>query len=184
MNSGPITYRYAKALLKFVQETGSGEKVYSQAVTLVRIMDEVPQLSRYFADTEDVTIEKKVSLLKTTLNEPADPAIVTFLKMVATNRRMEYFPRMLWAFIEQYRQANNIKVGSIVTATAIEGLKESIENKMQDSTGAQVYLETKVDPDIIGGFVFELEGLRLDASVQGSLARIRSQLVESDNRIV
>ena len=61
MNSGPITYRYAKALLKFVQENGSGEKVYSQAVALVRIMDEVPKLARCLADAADVTMEKKIS---------------------------------------------------------------------------------------------------------------------------
>ena len=165
MNSGPITYRYAKALLKFVQENGSGEKVYSQAVALVRIMDEVPKLARCLADAADVTMEKKISLLTTALGGPADQAIVTFI-------------------VEQYRQANNIKVGSLVTATQMEGLKERIENRLHDSTGAQVHLEENINPDIIGGFVFELDGLRLDASVQSSLARIRSQLVESDNRIV
>ena len=184
MNSGPITYRYAKALLKFVQENGSGDKVYSQAVALVRIMDEVPKLARCLADAADVTMEKKISLLQTALGGQADQAIVTFMKMVSTNRRMEYFLRMLWAFVEQYRQANNIKVGSLVTATQMEGLKECIENRLNDSTGAQVHLEENINPDIIGGFVFELDGLRLDASVQSSLARIRSQLVESDNRIV
>ena len=71
-----------------------------------------------------------------------------------------------------------------MTATQMDGLKERIENRLHDSTGAQVHLEENINPDIIGGFVFELDGLRLDASVQSSLARIRSQLVESDNRIV
>ena len=45
-------------------------------------------------------------------------------------------------------------------------------------------LEEKVDPDIIGGFIFELDGYRLDASVENHLSRIRRQLVEKNNRIV
>jgi F-type H+-transporting ATPase subunit delta len=49
---------------------------------------------------------------------------------------------------------------------------------------ADVHLEEKVDDSLIGGFVFELDGLRLDASVERQLERLRSQLVEKNNRIV
>ena len=91
---------------------------------------------------------------------------------------------MLWAFIEQYRQENNIKVGSLVTATEIAGLRESLEDQFSENSGAVVFLEEKIDPDILGGFILEMDGYRLDASVESYLARIRSQLVESNNRIV
>ena len=184
MNSGPIIYRYAKALLKYVQGLGSGDRVYSQAQILVHMMNKVPQLVHYITDASDISLEQKVSLLSTALNEPLDPALVDFLKMLSANRRKEYFPRMLWAFIEQYRQENNIKVGSIVTATEIAGLRESLENQFSENSGAVVFLEEKIDPDILGGFILEMDGYRLDASVESYLARIRSQLVESNNRIV
>lgn len=184
MNSGPIIYRYAKALLKYVQELGSGDRVYSQAQILVHMMNKVPQIAHYISDASDISLDQKVSLLSTALNEPLDPALTDFLKVVSTNRRKEYFPRMLWAFIEQYRQENNIKVGSIVTAAEIGGLKESLETHLSEKTGAVVFLEEKIDPDILGGFILEMDGCRLDASVESYLARIRSQLVESNNRIV
>ena len=184
MNSGPIAYRYGKALLKFVQESGSGENVYSQAQNLVLIMDEVPQLAQFLINASDVSVEEKISLLSTALGGEPDPAIVNFLKMVSTNRRLEYFPRMIMSFIEQYRQANNIKVGSIVTAVEIDGLQESLEGQFHEKTGAQVQLKVNVDPDIIGGFIFELDGCRLDASVESHLANIRRKLIEPNNRIV
>jgi F-type H+-transporting ATPase subunit delta len=41
-----------------------------------------------------------------------------------------------------------------------------------------------VDPDLIGGFVFELDGRRLDASVRSQLDRIRRQLVDESSRLV
>ena len=184
MNIGIIASRYAKALLMYVQESGAGEKVYSQVILLVRIMDVLPQMKLYLADESDVSVERNVSLMTAALGEEADPALVKFLKLVSDNHRVELFPRMLLAFIEQYRSAHNVKVGRIVTASELEGLRERLEVLIQKKTGGQVQLEERVDPEIIGGFVFELDGVRLDASVEGHLARIRRQLVEKNNRIV
>ena len=115
--------------------------------------------------------------------EPAG-ALVRFLKMVSDNRRAELFPRMLLAFVEQYRAACNVKVGSVVMAAEVDGLCGRLEQIFQEKTGARVHLEGSVDPELLGGFIFELDGVRLDASVQGHLARIRRQLVEKNNRIV
>ena len=42
----------------------------------------------------------------------------------------------------------------------------------------------KIDPEILGGFVFEMDGYRLDASVESQFRRIRRQLIEKNNRIV
>ena len=184
MNAGIIASRYAKAFLKFVQGKGTGEKVYSQVCTLVRLLNELPQLKAYIENPSDISVDRKTGLLSAGLEAPLDASIVRFLKMVTVHRRIEYFPRMLLSFIEQYRKENNIKVGQIVAATPNEGLSERLENIFHDMTGAEVHLDEKVAPELIGGFVFELDGYRLDASVRSHLDRIRRQLVEKNNRIV
>lgn len=184
MNSGIIASRYAKAFLKFVQESGSGNIAYSQACDLVHIMGEIPQLKEYLTDAVDVSADKKIALISAALDAPVDASISRFLTMVTEHRRLEYFPRMLMSFIEQYRISNNIKVGTLVTAVKNEGLCARLEELFHERTGAQVILEEKVSPEIIGGFVFELDGNRLDASVENHLDRIRRQLVEKNNRIV
>lgn len=184
MNAGIIASRYAKAFLRFVRENGAGENVYSQACVLVRRMNEIPQLKEYVMDASDIPMKKKLSLMSAALEAPLDDAIARFLEMVTEHHRVEYFPRMLLSFIERYRVENDIKVGRIVTASHSEGLRDRLEAIFQDKTGAVVHLEEKVDPEIIGGFVFELDGYRVDASVDGHLKRIRRQLVEKNNRIV
>ena len=63
MNIGIIASRYAKALLMYVQESGAGEKVYSQVIRLVHVMDALPQMKLYVADESDVSFERKVSLM-------------------------------------------------------------------------------------------------------------------------
>ncbi len=184
MNAGIIASRYAKALLRFVRETGNGDKVYSQAGILVLRLEEVPRLKDYIQNHEEIDLEKKLQLLEASLGEAISMEIKRFAMLVAEHRRMEYFLRMLYSFLAQYRQANNIRLGRIVTALPVEGLKERMEELFHEKTGDRVLLEEEVNPEIMGGFIFELDDWRLDASVQGRLDRIRRQLIDKNTRIV
>lgn len=184
MNSGPIAHRYAKALLKFIQETGAGEAVYSQACVLVLRMQEIPALAEAVQKNSELALDRKVQLLNSALGEPMQEELRKFVGLVHDQKRMGFFERMLLSFIEQYRQANSIKVGRLVTASEVSGLKERLQSILSESSGATVILEEEHNPDILGGFVFELDGSRLDASVEGQLAKIRRQLVQNNNRIV
>lgn len=184
MNSGVIASRYAKALLEYVRETGNGDKVYSQAVVLVRRMEEVRQLREYIEEHREIDAGKKNMLVETALGEPVAAELKDFLMLVISRRRTDCFRRMLYSFTSQYRKAMNIKVGRLVTALPVEGLKERLEEFFRTRTGAEIHLETETDPDIIGGFVFTLDDMRMDASVSSHIGRIRNRLVEKNNRIV
>ncbi len=184
MNAGIVASRYAKALLKFVQETGNGDKVYSQAGILVLRISEVPQLKDYIVNHDEIGRDKKLQLLEAALGEPVSMEIRRFVMLVEERRRMEYFIRMLYSFIAQYREANNIKVGRLITAGPAAGLKDRLEGIFHERTGAEVQLEMNVNPEIMGGFIFELDDWRLDGSVENHFRRIRRQLIENNKRIV
>ncbi len=184
MNEGIVASRYAKALLKFTGETGNGDKVYSQAGILALRMSEIPQFRDYVENREEIILEKKIRLLETALGEPVCMEISRFVALVAQQGRMEYFHRMLCSFISQYREANGIKVGRIITACPADGLRERMESLFHERTGAEVHFEMKVNPEILGGFIFELDDWRLDGSVEDHFRRIRRQLIENNNRII
>ncbi len=184
MNAGIVASRYAKALLKFVQETGNGDKVYAQAGILVLRMEEFMQLKDYIENHDEISLEKKLRLLEAALGEPVSMGVSRFLTLVTERKRTEYFLRMLYDFIAQYREANNIRVGRFITALPAESLKERMEAVFCERTGADVRLEMEVNPEILGGFVFELDGWRLDASVEEQFRRIRQKLIEKNSRLV
>lgn len=184
MNAGVVASRYAKALLKFVQETGNGDKVYAQAGVLVLRMQEIRQLKDYIENHQEIDSGKKIRLLETALGEPMAMELTRFAGLVIRQRRMEFFHRMLYSFLSQYRELYNIKVGRLITALPAEGLKERMEEIFHARTGAEVHLDVKVDPDILGGFVFELDDWRLDASVATQIRKISRRLIDNNNRIV
>lgn len=45
-------------------------------------------------------------------------------------------------------------------------------------------MKTHIDPELIGGYIIELEGYRLDASVANQLKRIKQQFIARNRRIV
>ena len=184
MKSGVRASRYAKALLMYVQESGRGEKTYSQACVLGMRLMEIRQLRDFVENHGEISLDKKTELLRASLGEEMTPELIDFLRLVASRRRMELFSRMLCSFIAQYRAANNIKVGRLVTAAPVDGLKERLEALFHERTGADVQIEEKISPEILGGFVFEMDGYRLDASVESQFRKIRNQLIEKNNRIV
>lgn len=184
MNAGIVASRYAKALLKFVQETGNGDKTYAQAVILVLRMEEINQLEDYICNHCEISLEKKLQLLETSLGEPMTLELNRFTALVFKQRRMEFFLRMLQSFLTLYREANHIRLGRIITALPADGLKERLETLFRERTGMEVHLDMEVNPEILGGFIFELDDLRLDASVVSQFREIKRKLIEQNNRIV
>ena len=70
MNAGIIASRYAKALLKFVRETGNGCNVYSQACRLVSCMEEVVQFREYLENQNEIGPDRKIELAEAALDGP------------------------------------------------------------------------------------------------------------------
>lgn len=184
MNSEVISSRYAKALLAYAEETGAGNKVYSQAQSLVQMLQELPQLNEFVLKHDDVALSKKSELLSMSIGAPLVEELEKFMTLVSSHRRMEMFDAMLLSYISKYRQAHNIKVGSLQMASQDEHLKNRLEAMFSGRTDSKVQLQMEVDPQLIGGFVFELDGYRIDASVRTRIEKIRRCLVDDSSRIV
>lgn len=184
MNAGIVASRYAKALLKYVKETGNAEELYSQTIRLFELFRDVPALKEAVEMNPGLSLDRKITLLETALNAPLADAMKRFVELIDSRSRMSCFSRILVSFIDQYREDQHVKVGKLVTSVPQEGLKERMEEMLGVRTGGTVALDERVDGSLIGGFVLELGDLRLDASVAGQFKRIRKDLIENDNRII
>ena len=184
MNTGPIAHRYAKAFLKFTQETAAGDENYSQACVLVLRMQELRPLADAVQKHPEVSLDRKLAILEAALGEPMTEELHRFFIMVYEQKRIEHFERMLYSFIDQYRSAYSIMVGKLVMAAPIDGLKERMQVALAEKTGLSVLLDEDVNPEILGGFVLNIDDYRVDASVEGQFRLLRRKLIDNNNRIV
>lgn len=219
MNTGIIATRYATALLKLVEETGSGELVAAQVQVIEKALDEVPDFRRA-VDDPAVAAVQKISLFEAALKDSMAQELHKFLELLIRNGRIGDVRLVLTTFIIEYYRSRHIKRARLVVAdpallssSSVSGsdspvagsvrgtvirqtrLPEgdsrrpgSLESRLREligkETGCELLLETKVDPSLIGGFVFEVEDMILDASVSRQLDVIRHQFIEKNRRIV
>ena len=61
---------------------------------------------------------------------------------------------------------------------------ERIRNSASHLLHAEMELQTDVDPSIEGGFVFDINDFRLDASIATQLKRVKQQFIDKNRRIV
>lgn len=226
MNTGIIATRYATALLKLVEETGSGEAVAAQVQVIEKALDEVPDFRRA-VDDPAVAAVQKISLFEASLKDSMAQELHKFFELLIRNGRIGDVRLVLTTFIIEYYRSRHIKRARLVVAdpallssSSVSGsdspvagsdssvagsvrgtvirqtrLPEgdsrrpgSLESRLREligkETGCELLLETKVDPSLIGGFVFEVEDMILDASVSRQLDFIRRQFIEKNRRIV
>lgn len=226
MNTGIIATRYATALLKLVEETGSGELVAAQVQVIEKALDEVPDFRRA-VDDPAVAAVQKISLFEAALKDSMAQELHKFLELLIRNGRICDVRLVLTTFVTEYYRSRHIKRARLVVAdpallssSSVSGsdspvagsdspvagsvrgtvirqtrLPEgdsrrpgSLESRLREligkETGCELLLETKVDPSLIGGFVFEVEDTVLDASVSRQLDFIRRQFIEKNRRIV
>ncbi len=208
MNTGIIATRYATALLKLVDETGSGEKVAAQVQVIEKALDEVPEFRRA-VDDPAVESAKKLELFEAALtSDTISPELRKFLELLIRNGRIGDVRLVLTTFVTEYYRSRHIKRARLVVADPallgpeptssdpepVEGSslrqapRPTLESRLRDlvekQTGCKLILKTEVNPSLIGGFVFEVEDTVLDASVSRQLDIIRRQFIEKNRRIV
>ena len=206
MNTGIIATRYATALLKLVEETGSGELVAAQVQVIEKALDEVPDFRRA-VDDPAVAAVQKISLFEASLKDSMAQELHKFLELLIRNGRIGDVRLVLTTFVTEYYRSRHIKRARLVVAdpalldpeptpsdpVPVEGslrqaqrltLKSRLRDLIEKQTGCRLILKTEVNPSLIGGFVFEVEDTVLDASVSRQLDFIRRQFIEKNRRIV
>ena len=184
--------RYARALLAFAKSRGTEDRVYDETKRLARVSVTVPQLRHTIDPQLRHTIENPVLSIATKHKLLCDAVGVKevseelkrFFRLVLEEKREKFLQFMIWSYIDLYREDKHILIGKLTTAVESPKLVKKLEELASARTNGVVELETKVDPSIIGGYIIELAGFRLDASVQNQLKRIRRQFIARNRRIV
>lgn len=172
MNNGKISIRYAKALLSSAKEAKVEEQVYSEMTTLESAFAQI-QLLKQAMTNPTLTKEDKIKLLNSVFNNKASKLTQGFINLVVENGREDYFHRIALSFQELYRKDKNIVVTHLTTAIELdEPLKKKIINSVEEQENSKVELRTEVNPDIIGGYILDIDGKRLDASIIRQLSKL------------
>ena len=179
MSDGLIPRRYAKALYKFAVENGDSQEIYEILKKLSFRYTAIDELKRAVLNPKISDEDKGAYMLKLVGCKPGS-SLDKFLLLCLRNNRAEYLQKISLAYVDLYREAHEIAHVVITTAVPMpEAEINSIIDIVKKRLGAMTLeIEQKIDPELIGGFTVEINGLVLDASVKRELNDLQLQLLK------
>lgn len=191
MDVGVLAVRYAKALYEYALENNVAKEVYELSRTVLGSFAANASLSKTIEDPL-LGKKEKLSLMMASAgltnasgDEKVSAVAESFFKLLITNKRESYLVSSVRYFQLIYRKENNIGTAKIKTAVPLEEpMEKRILQRASDILGKSVELETVVDPEIIGGFILDVDDYRIDASVLTQVNKIKRKLLDKNRRIV
>lgn len=184
MITGKISARYAKALYKFAEERKQEENVYNEMKIVANSFMDVPELNEALSNPT-LSAQKKKDLLITAAGTQVCAEFKKFVDLVVEHKREEYFQSISLVYQDLYRKEKNIVISKITSAQPITEAEEMrIKNAVMSVTDGTIELEKCVDPELIGGFVLNVETYQLDASIKSQLRMVKDQLLNSNAKDV
>lgn len=173
-----IAQVYARSLFEVARDEGVLDDVQVQLGMWADALAENRELQVFFFSPRFTSAEKKEGIRK--VIEGGDERFVNFLELLAERHRLPVTYRIRRAFDELWREEHKLLPVEVTSAVELDSsLVEEIGKRIEEKTGRRVELESRVNPDIIGGLVLRVGNKVLDASVHGRLERLRRQLTKA-----
>lgn len=172
-----VANRYARALADVVEASGDYLKVFEELRVFEGVYRENSEL-REALDSPAVPLPQKTKVLEAIGQIlGSSPVTRNFLRVLLTNYRLGLLAEALQAYhkiANERRGVVQVIVSSASELSAAE--REGVAARFRKLTGKQVELEFKIDSELLGGILAQIDSTIYDGTVRGSLARIRQQL--------
>lgn len=168
--------KYSKALIRLADSKEGLEKQLSEFEWLLYTLKEVPMLKQ-FLNHRLIQAEEKKKALEKLFNNSHNDQILDFLCFLIDKKRIND----LEIIIEEHRSLAKEKLGIIeahlVTAIPIDGkIEEKIKGELETFYRQKVEIQSKINPQILGGIVLTVGNKILDNSVRNQFIELKNYL--------
>lgn len=166
---------YAEALFGAAKNRGKLDVIREQLGQFADALAENRELQLFFFSPYFSSAEKQDGLARAISG--AEPELLNFLALLLEKHRAPVLFRIRRQYEALWAKENK-RLGVTVTS-AVEldpEIAKRIGSEIEQQTGNTVELETRVDPDILGGLVLQVGNMVLDTSIRGRLEKLRKSV--------
>ncbi len=167
--------RYASALFDLARESGSIETIESELVALQTSINGSAEL-RAFLKSPVYGRDEQLSAIGALASKAGFGVLTSnFLKLIAQNRRLFALEDMIRAFRTlAASQRGEVSAEAATAAPMSDDQIKALRLEIERMVGKAVNLETRVDPDLLGGLVVKIGSKMVDASLKTKLNRLKT----------
>lgn len=172
MKNNRIASRYAKALFDLAAEKNLTERISEDMKTL----SDTCSGSREFLlllKSPVISITHKLRIFKALFFNSLNPLSYFFLEILLKKRRETIIPEIAEEYLFLFLNYNNIKQIKLTTPVTmqeedIDHIKEILKKQLK----SDIFIDAKINPDLLGGFVIRAGDRQFDASVRKNINKL------------
>ena len=169
---------YATALFGAAKERGKLDAIRDQLGQFVDTLRENREM-QIFLFSPYLSSAEKVDGLKRAISD-AEPEFVSFLELLIEKHRMPVIYRLRRQFDALWAKENRILGVTVTSAVELDPeVTRQLGSEIEQQTGNRVELESRVDPEILGGLILQVGNMVLDTSIRNRLEKLRKSVASA-----
>jgi F-type H+-transporting ATPase subunit delta len=169
---------YADSLFEVAKEKGKLDAIRDQLAQFTDAVENNHDLQVFFFSPYFSSAEKIDGVKRAVAG--ADPEFLNFLELLIEKGRMPELFRIRRQFEELWKQENRRIDVTVTSAVDLDpAVVDKIGAEIQQQTGQEVDLASRVDPEILGGVVLQVGNMVLDASIRSRLEKLRKSVAQA-----
>ncbi len=178
MNDSKISVRYARALFQLALEKNNLDKVNQDMIFISEIV-KTPE-TKEFLRSPIIVPSKKTAIFHKMLADNVETITMSLIDLVVKNGRENFLPAIARVFIHETKKHRGITDSVLTTAVKVdENVRKQISDLISGVFNTRVDLKENIDPEIIGGFILQIDDSYIDASIKNKLRKIKKELIGS-----
>ncbi len=174
-----VSMRYATSLLDLAAEKNKMDVISGDVELISETMEKAPALARAL-ENPVIRPEIKTSILDEIFKSDIDYETMHFVRFLVKKGR----ENLLGEIAHKYLQLRDEKLGivNVDVRTAFElteQQKNELKSKIEKMLNKTARLRVKIEPEVVGGFIAQVNDTVYDASVRHQLDILKQQLLSS-----
>jgi F-type H+-transporting ATPase subunit delta len=169
---------YAEALLNAAEKQGRPDAVLEELESLVRDVFRADPGFETFLSSGAIGRDQKAQVIQKVFGGRADEVFTNFLLVLNRHDRLDLLRPILAAARElRDQRAGRLRVHVRTAVPLDDGQGERLRQELRAAFHLEPLLETRVDPELLGGLVVRVGDWLYDASVRTQIETIKNQLI-------
>jgi F-type H+-transporting ATPase subunit delta len=175
-----VAGRYASALFDLAREQRAIDAVAADLDRFDALLQESPDLQR-LVKSPIFTAEEQERAVAAILEKAGIGGFAgNFIRLVASNRRLFALPDMIRAYRTLVADHKGIVRAQVTVAEPpSDRIVSDIKSALREVAKAEVDVDVRVDPGLIGGLVVKIGSRMVDASLRSKLNAIKLAMKEA-----
>lgn len=177
MREARVAHRYAHALFSVALSKEILDTVASELFQLKSFIDKDRRFVD-FLEAPQVTTENKNDLLKTLFTGKISPPLFSFLHLLVEKSRIEFLGEIAEEFEKLLEDHKGLVKAIVTTAVPVDDdYRQNLRARLERLSGKKIEIVHRIDKNIIGGIIVQLNYRVIDRSIRHELNTLRHDLL-------